>query len=96
MRTLFLGPGTGLGIDAASRVWDVMIFDGDAMAVRTAVGILGMLEGRLYGDREEVLGLLGWNGGRGKGEWGIGADVEGFMKVVRAAGKENKEKRGKG
>ncbi|KAI4161816.1 MAG: hypothetical protein LQ342_004507 [Letrouitia transgressa] len=96
MRTLFLGPGAGLGIDAASRVWDVMVFDGDAMAVRTAVGILGMLEGRLYGGREEVLGLLGWNGGKGKGEWGIGADVEGFMKVVRAAGKENKERQGRG
>ncbi|KAL8770748.1 MAG: hypothetical protein Q9209_003615 [Squamulea sp. 1 TL-2023] len=84
MRTLFLGPGDGLGVEAASRVWDVMLFDGDAAVVRTVVGVMGWLEGRLYGSREEVLGVLGWKGG----DWGIGRDVEGFMKMVRDAGKE--------
>ncbi|KAL8819457.1 MAG: hypothetical protein Q9223_002115 [Gallowayella weberi] len=91
MRMLFLGPNSGLGVEAASRVWDVMVFDGDAAVVRTVVGLLGWLEGRLYGNREEVLGVLGWRGGG----WGIEGDVEGFMKLVRAVGKErvHKEKR---
>ncbi|CAL8579754.1 hypothetical protein XPA_005486 [Xanthoria parietina] len=84
MRTLFLGPGEGLGVEAASRVWDVMIFDGDAAVVRTVVGVMGWLEGRLYGSREDVLGVLGWRGG----DWGVGRDVEGFVKLVRDAGKE--------
>ncbi|KAL8861099.1 MAG: hypothetical protein Q9178_002612 [Gyalolechia marmorata] len=84
MRTLFLGPSEGLGVEAASRVWDVMIFDGDAAVVRSVVGVMGWLEGRLYGSREEVLGVLGWRGGG----WGVGKDVEGFMKLVRDAGKE--------
>lgn len=84
MRTLFLGPGEGLGVEAASRVWDVMIFDGDAAVVRSVVGVMGWLEGRLYGSREDVLGVLGWRGG----DWGVGRDVEGFVKLVRDAGKE--------
>lgn len=84
MRTLFLGPGEGLGVEVASRVWDVMVFDGDAAVVRTVVGVMGWLEGRLYGSREEVLGVLGWRGGR----WAVGRDVEGFVKLVRDAGKE--------
>ncbi|KAL8721965.1 MAG: hypothetical protein Q9181_007595 [Wetmoreana brouardii] len=88
MRTHFLGPGGGLGIETASRVWDVVVFDGDAAMVRTVVGIMGWLEGRLYGSREEVLGVLGWRGG----DWGVGRDVEGFMKLVRDTGKERVRK----
>ena len=84
MRTLFLGPGEGLGLEVASRVWDVMVFDGDAAVVRTVVGIIGWLEGRLYGTRGEVMSVLGWRGGG----WGVERDVEGFMKLVRDAGKE--------
>lgn len=82
MRTLFLGPGEGLGVEVATRVWDVMVFEGDRMCIRTAVAALGALEGRLYGEREEVLGLLGWGGGG----WKIG-DEERFMSRVRAVGK---------
>lgn len=59
IRCQFLGPGEGLGLETASRVWDVIVFDGDAAMVRTVVGIMGWLEGRLYGNREEVLGVLG-------------------------------------
>ena len=91
MRTLFLGPGEGLGVDIAARVWDVMAFDGDGVIIRTAVAILGALEGKLYGGREEVLNVLGWRGGRGKGAWQVGMEEE-FMKRVRAAGKEEKTK----
>ncbi|KAL8946787.1 MAG: hypothetical protein Q9222_006865 [Ikaeria aurantiellina] len=86
LRSNFLGPGGGLGIEAASRVWDVIVFDGDAAVVRAVVGVLGWLEGSLYGNREEVLGVLGWNGGG----WGIEKDVEGFMRLVRDAGKERR------
>ena len=81
MRTLFLN---GLGLENAVRVWDVMVFDGDSMVIRTAVGVLTALEGRLYGNKEEVLDVLGW--GREKREWEVGNE-EDFIKCVRAAGK---------
>ena len=82
MRTLFLGPGQGLGIDIAARVWDVMVFDGDAAILRTTVAVLGELEGKLYGGRDEVLAVLGWRGFLGS----VG-DEEAFMAKVRAVGK---------
>ena len=89
IRTLFLGPGNGLGVEIAVRVWDVMVFDGDGVIIRTVVAVLGALEGKLYGGREEVLGVLGWGGGSGKGAWDVG-DEETFMALVRNAGKEEK------
>jgi len=89
LRTLFLGPREGLGVEVATRVWDVMVFEGDRMCVRTAVAVLGALEGNLYGEREEVLGLLGWGGGGGAQCWKVG-DEDGFMAKVRAVGKHDK------
>lgn len=87
IRTLFLGPGEGLGIEIASRVWDIMMFDGDGAVVRAAAAGLGRLEGKLYGTREEVLSVLGW-GGRG---WaGCGAGAEEFIRGLRGVGKEDK------
>lgn len=88
IRTLFLGPGEGLGIEIASRVWDIMMFDGDAAVVRAAAAVLGGLEGKLYGNREEVLKVLGW-GGIG---WAGCYDnrVEEFMRGLRSVGKEDK------
>lgn len=65
-----------------------MVFDGDAAIVRTVVGVMGWLEARLFGSREEVMAVLGWRGGG----WGIEKDVEGFMRLVRDAGKERKGK----
>lgn len=88
IRTLFLGPGEGLGIEIASRVWDIMMFDGDAAVVRAAVAVLGGLEGKLYGNREEVLRLLGW-GGMGWVRCG-GGRVDDFMRGLRSVGKEEK------
>ena len=61
-RTLFLGPRGGLGLDIAARVWDVVLFDGDTAIIRTAVALLGSLEGKLYGDRASVLKVMGWGG----------------------------------
>ena len=46
-----------------------------------------VLESRLYGDAEEVVGLLGWNVKRG---WELGKEDE-FMAVVRSAGKEEEK-----
>ena len=86
MRTLFMGPGKGLGVETAARVWDVMVFDGDAVIIRTAVAVLGALEGSLYGDRQEVLNKLGW-----RGNWHVGGEDE-FMARVRSAGKEDKRR----
>lgn len=92
MRTLFLGPGTGLGVDIASRVWDVMVFDGDGVIIRTAVALMGALESRLYGSAAEVLSIVGWNGGSGKGSWEVRSE-EDFIGKVRSAGKEEKNKK---
>ena len=92
MRTLFLGPGRGLSIDTASRVWDVMLFDGDGVIIRTAVALLGALEGMLYGSAIDVLGVVGWMGGDGKGRWEVGTE-EDFVGRVRSAGKEERVKK---
>lgn len=89
IRTLFLGPGNGLGVERAVRVWDIMVFDGDGVIIRTAVAVLGALEGKLYGSKEEVLGVLGWEGGTGKGAWEVGGE-DTFIGLVRDAGKEEK------
>lgn len=81
MRTLFLN---GLGLENVVRVWDVMVFDGDSMLIRTAVAALTALEGRLYGSKKEVLDVLGW--GREERVWDVGNE-EDFINCVRAAGK---------
>lgn len=86
-RTLFLAPNGGLGLDMAARVWDVILFDGDTAMIRTAVAILGSLEGKLYGDRASVLNLLGW-AGTGWAE-SLGGEDE-FMKRVREVGKDDR------
>lgn len=95
MRTLFLGPAGGLGVDIAARVWDVMIFDGDTAIIRTVVAALGVLEAKLYGDRSEVLGVLGWGAIGMGGEIGLGMGEENFMVKVRAVGKETPPANGK-
>src|SRR5947209_1680778 len=81
-------------IDIVSRVWDVYAFEGDPFLVRTAVAVMTVLEGRLYGTKEEVVGLLGWEGGGGvtgkmrgpEREWRLGNEDE-FMLKIRSAGK---------
>ena len=87
MRTLFLGPLGGAGVEIAVRVWDVMVFDGDSAIIRTAVAVLGALESRLYVEKEKVLDLLGWGA---RNEWKVG-EVEDFITRVRTAGKEGKQ-----
>ena len=86
----YTGPG-GLSLELASRVWDVMVFDGDAVVVRTCVAILGCLEISLYGGREDVLQVLGWRGSMG-GDSLAAVGEDAFMDVVRGVGKEGKER----
>ncbi|KAF2084177.1 hypothetical protein K490DRAFT_49766 [Saccharata proteae CBS 121410] len=76
----------GVGVDVASRIWDVYVFEGDKALIRAAVGVLDVLEGQLYGGRDEVLKVLGWHGGAG---WAVGGEDE-FMLRVRNAGKADK------
>lgn len=73
----------GLEIDLASRIWDVFVFEGDTTCIRTAVAILGKLESKLYGTREEVLDVL-------RGRWDVGNEDD-FMLAVRSAGKEDRK-----
>ena len=78
-----------LEVDTVSRIWDVYCFEGDRALVRALVGVLGALENRLYGSREEILRVLGWEAD--KEAWrSIGSEEE-VMASVRAAGKMEKQ-----
>ncbi|KAL9095603.1 MAG: hypothetical protein Q9165_002035 [Trypethelium subeluteriae] len=91
LRTFFCAH---LGVDEASRLWDVYVFEGDKVLIRAVVGCLMRLEGRLYGNREEILKVLGWPDLNVNADpanpssrlWDVG-DEEEFMKAVREAGK---------
>ncbi|KAA8900835.1 rab-GTPase-TBC domain-containing protein [Sphaerosporella brunnea] len=78
-------------VDITSRIWDIYSFEGDSFLVRTAVGIMTVLESKLYGSRDEVLKILGWNAGI----LPLGKEDE-FMAVVRSAGKEEVDKPAEG
>jgi hypothetical protein len=84
LRSLF---SLALPPDVTTRIWDVYVFENDPLLVRTVVGVLGLLEDRLYGDRESVLALL--TGGR---EWDLrGMSEDDVMYAIREAGKEKRE-----
>lgn len=88
MRTLFLAPGGGIGLEAAVRIWDVMVFEGDDALVRGVVGVFAALESQLHTSREEVLDLLGWQGkGFHAAAQAVGG-VEEFMARLRETGDE--------
>src|SRR5690606_16451669 len=75
-----------MSIDAAARLWDVYVFEGDTFLPRAAIGIITCLERGLYGNREEVLKVLGWAGAE-RGNWVLGKDEDFVMQTVRGAGK---------
>lgn len=95
----------GLSLQLVQRLWDIISFDGDAAIIRTCGGILAAKESALYGTREEVLRVLGWNGNIGLAEgasvgfglterMGMSDDealVEGVVGCVRGIGKEGKK-----
>lgn len=70
-----------LSLDNASRLWDVMVFEGDAVVIRAGVAWLVALEGRLFGEetKEGVYAVL--RGGLG------GVEEEAWIGEVRAAGR---------
>jgi hypothetical protein len=88
LRSLFCSQN--FGMDIASRIWDIYVFEGDKALVRAAVGVLAKLEGRLYGNKREILDVLGSEAG---GAWDLGPEDE-FMALVREMGKEDAEMEG--
>lgn len=72
-----------LANEHAARVWDLYVFEGEKVLVRAAVGVLSILEPKLYGGREEILDIISW---RNEKKWALGTEEE-FIKAVREAGK---------
>ncbi|KAA8912599.1 hypothetical protein TRICI_003437 [Trichomonascus ciferrii] len=51
-------------VDIATRLCDILIFEGDGFLLRAALGILATLEHKLYGSSEEILHEIGWTAGQ--------------------------------
>jgi hypothetical protein len=52
-----------LPFEACARIWDVILLEGDSFLYRAALGILAVLEPRLFfPDRKELLELLRYGG----------------------------------
>ncbi|ORY16220.1 hypothetical protein BCR34DRAFT_118832 [Clohesyomyces aquaticus] len=74
-----------LDIEHAARVMDVYTIEGDKIPPRVAVGVLCLLEGKLYqGDAGDVLNVLGTSGGEKRYSL---VDPDTFMGKVFEAGK---------
>jgi hypothetical protein len=60
-----------LSLDAITRLWDIWVFEGDAVLVRAMVALLGSLETKLYGANSgrEVLAVLNGNTIDGGEDW---------------------------
>lgn len=78
-----------LALDEASRLWDVYVFEGDAVLVRAGVAVLLEHEMALLGTKsvEEVVVAL--KGKRKQRLVGKPGDEERWMKMVREAGKND-------
>lgn len=76
----------GIGIDTASRVWDVIIFEGDRGFVRVAVATLKVLEPSLFEDAEAVTSTLKIQPGK---RWIGKMTPDEFVAIVRDCGKVN-------
>jgi len=76
LREMFSSLFTGyLSLDNATRLWDVMVFDGDAILVRAAVAYLIAVEGKLFGatsSREIRETIRAGLGDMGEEEWMTG------------------------
>ncbi|OAA34495.1 Rab-GAP/TBC domain protein [Metarhizium rileyi] len=89
---VFLSLFTGqLSIDEAARLWDVYVFEGDALLVRAAVALLLSREMALLGSKtpDEVLAVMtraNFNTGSARALTEAGAEDR-FMAAVREAGK---------
>ncbi|CAD6441543.1 8e124784-bebf-451b-8c9f-bf33ee2fcef3 [Sclerotinia trifoliorum] len=72
---------SSISLDNASRLWDVVVFEGDSILVRAAVALFGSLENKLHSvtSDEEVLAVLNSEGFKlGEEDW---------IAAVRGAGK---------
>ena len=82
MREMITSLFTGcLGLDHATRLWDVMVFEGDAVLVRAGVAYLTAIEGKLFGAKtsKEICEVV---------RSGLdNMSEEEWMKAVRNAGK---------
>jgi hypothetical protein len=82
LRDIFSSLFTGcLNLDHATRLWDVMVFEGDAVLVRSGVAYLTAMEGKLFGasSPKEVCEIV---------KAGLNSmDEEEWIKAVRTAGK---------
>jgi len=92
-------------MDLVCRLWDVYAFEGDPFIIRAAVAVMGVLESRLYGTKEEVVELLGWGDHEKEGGAAWRSSISGkiygverewkvghedeFMAKVRSAGKQD-------
>lgn len=87
LSTFFTDPR--IGVEKMSRMWDVMVFEGDKVLLRTAVAVLSRLENRLYGSKEEILSILGW---QSTVQWGVDlGDAEEWTLAMREAGKADRK-----
>lgn len=92
LRSIFTGLGTShLAMDECARLWDVYVFEGDAVMVRAATALLLRQEMSLLsaGDAAEVLKALE-SGGTKNGRvalTGVESDEEKWIKWLREAGK---------
>ncbi|KAF2757147.1 hypothetical protein EJ05DRAFT_56976 [Pseudovirgaria hyperparasitica] len=73
-----------MSVDNACRIWDAMVFEGDRIFTRAAVGILSSLEAQLYTDKNGVLDILGRQAGNGTL---LKETPDDFAFMVRAAAK---------
>ncbi|KAK2606420.1 hypothetical protein QQS21_003112 [Conoideocrella luteorostrata] len=92
LNDLFLSLFTGnLAIDEAARLWDVYVFEGDALLVRAAVALLLSREMALLGSKnaDEVIAVMSQSNQRSSSARAVGeAGAEDrFMAAVREAGK---------
>lgn len=71
-----------LSLDQATRLWDIMVFEGDAIAVRAGVAYLGCLESKLFAvsSQSEVDAVL-------RNGLGGAFDEEDWIARVKGAGK---------
>ncbi|KAG4029777.1 hypothetical protein MFRU_014g00770 [Monilinia fructicola] len=74
---------SSISLDNASRLWDVVVFEGDSVLVRAAVALFGSLENKLNdaSNDQEILEVL-----QG-GVRAVGLGEEDWIMAVRGAGK---------
>lgn len=93
--------GAGLGLDEITRLWDVYVFEGDAVLVRAGIALLGAREQDILNARgaQEVLNVMNGrslagsttngnkDGGESKSSPSLFGGEDEWMLKVRLAGK---------